>query len=146
MGVRYGDEDSNIECGLLDIGGYVMKIPFITFQIIIFLSLEVPTLQKQVHHIFLHVFELILLYLINCQGTPASPKKIPVVLLFVPLFLLQGATVLFVTYTSLVKSVLWIYNVGGPYGRYLARSSARVFLSFFQHCKRYDKLSNGNHW
>nr|VDC87994.1 unnamed protein product [Brassica rapa] len=110
MGVRYGDEDSNIECGLLDIGGYVMKIPFITFQIIIFLSLE---------------------------GTPASPKKIPVVVLFVPLFLLQGATVLFVTYTSLVKSVLWIYNVGGPYGRYLARSSARVFLSFFQHCKRY---------
>ncbi|XP_009127672.1 uncharacterized protein LOC103852527 [Brassica rapa] len=117
MGVRYGDEDSNIECGLLDIGGYVMKIPFITFQVIIFLSLE---------------------------GTPASPKKIPVVLLFVPLFLLQGATVLFVTYTSLVKSVLWIYNVGGPYGRYLARSSARVFLSFFQHCKSYWSINEGS--
>ncbi|RID74730.1 hypothetical protein BRARA_B01817 [Brassica rapa] len=117
MGVRYGDEDSNIECGLLDIGGYVMKIPFITFQIIIFLSLE---------------------------GTPASPKKIPVVVLFVPLFLLQGATVLFVTYTSLVKSVLWIYNVGGPYGRYLARSSARVFLSFFQHCKSCWSINEGS--
>ncbi|KAF3537088.1 hypothetical protein F2Q69_00020228 [Brassica cretica] len=48
----------------------------------------------------------------------------------------RGATVLFVTYTSVVKSVLWIYNVGGPYGRYLARSLARVFLRFFQHCKR----------
>nr|VDD22346.1 unnamed protein product [Brassica oleracea] len=109
MGVRYGDEDSNIECGLLDIGGYVMKIPFITFQFILFLSLE---------------------------GTPASPKKIPVLVLFVPLFLLQGAVVLSVTYISFLKSVLWIYNVGGPYGRYLARSSARVFLRFFQHCKR----------
>ncbi|CAN6851963.1 unnamed protein product [Brassica oleracea] len=109
MGVRYGDEDSNIECGLLDIGGYVMKIPFITFQFILFLSLE---------------------------GTPASPKKIPVLVLFVPLFLLQGAVVLSVTYISFSKSVLWIYNVGGPYGRYLARSSARVFLRFFQHCKR----------
>ncbi|KAH0897373.1 hypothetical protein HID58_046941 [Brassica napus] len=109
MGVRYGDEDSNIECGLLDIGGYVMKIPFITLQFILFLSLE---------------------------GTPASPKKIPVLVLFVPLFLLQGAVVLSVTYISFSKSVLWIYNVGGPYGRYLARSSARVFLRFFQHCKR----------
>ncbi|KAF2600331.1 hypothetical protein F2Q68_00008596, partial [Brassica cretica] len=112
MGVRYGDEDSNIECGLLDIGGYVMKIPFITFQFILFLSLE---------------------------GTPASPKKIPVLVLFVPLFLLQGAVVLSVTYISFSKSVLWIYNVGGPYGRYLARSSARVFLRFFQHCKRYKQ-------
>ena len=41
MGVRYRNEDSNRECDILDIGGYVMKIPFITFQIILFLSLEV---------------------------------------------------------------------------------------------------------
>ncbi|CAN7040175.1 unnamed protein product [Brassica rapa subsp. trilocularis] len=110
MRVRYGDEDSNRECDILDIGRYVMKIPFITFQIILFMSLK--------------------------DGTSASPKNIPILVLFVPLFLLQGATVLFVTYTSVGKSVLWIYNVGGPYGRYLARSLAHVFLRFFQHCKR----------
>ena len=74
MGVRYGDEDSNIECGLLDIGGYVMKIPFITFQFILFLSLEVHILQKQVHHIFLHVFELIIFYLIAREHL-LLPKK-----------------------------------------------------------------------
>ncbi|KAF3539736.1 hypothetical protein F2Q69_00020233 [Brassica cretica] len=58
-----------------------------------------------------------------------------------PFHEIKGATVLFVTYTSVVKSVLWIYNVGGPYGRYLARSLARVFLRFFQHCKRCNTLS-----
>ncbi|CAN6996423.1 unnamed protein product [Brassica oleracea var. botrytis] len=96
-------------------GGYVMKIPFITFQIILFMRLKV------------HIYR--------------NKSNIPIVVLFVPLFLLQGATVLFVTYTSVVKSVLWIYNVGGPYGRYLARSLARVFLRFFQHCKRCNTLS-----
>ncbi|CAG7893112.1 unnamed protein product [Brassica rapa] len=117
MRVRYGDEDSNRECDILDIGRYVMKIPFITFQIILFMSLK---------------------------GTSASPKNIPILVLFVPLFLLQGATVLFVTYTSVVKSVLWIYNVGGPYGRYLARSLAHVFLRFFQHCKRRKKTNHSH--
>ncbi|KAJ4909722.1 Transmembrane Fragile-X-F-associated protein [Raphanus sativus] len=109
MGVIYLDQDSDTASRLLDIGGYVMKIPFITFQVILFMSLE---------------------------GTPASPKNIPIVVLFVPLFLLQGARVLSVTYISLAKSVLWIYSFVGPYGRYLARSSARVLLRFFQHCKR----------
>ncbi|KAG2312858.1 hypothetical protein Bca4012_027428 [Brassica carinata] len=107
--VMYREQNSNRECGLLDIGGYVMKIPFIIFQIILLMSLE---------------------------GTPASPKNSPIVVLFVPLFLIQGARVLFVTYISVSMSVLWIYSVGGPYGRQFARSSARIFLRFFQHCKR----------
>ncbi|KAJ0242834.1 hypothetical protein HA466_0201030 [Hirschfeldia incana] len=107
--IIYREEDRNRECDFLDIGGYVMKIPFITLQNILFLSIE---------------------------GTPTSPRAIPIVVLFVPLLLLQAAVVVFVTYTSVVKSLLWIYNVGGPYGRYLARSSARVFLRLLQHCKR----------
>lgn len=39
-----GDEEqqqSNRICGLQDIGGHVMKIPFVTFQIILFMRLEV---------------------------------------------------------------------------------------------------------
>ncbi|KAF2563511.1 hypothetical protein F2Q70_00015677, partial [Brassica cretica] len=114
VGVRYRNEDSNRECDILDIGGYVMKIPFITFQNILFLSLE---------------------------GTSASPKNIPIVVLFVPLFLLQGARVLFITYISLAKSILWIYSVGGPYGRSFARSSSSVFLRFFQHGRRFVEKS-----
>uniref|UniRef100_A0A0D3AP25 Uncharacterized protein n=1 Tax=Brassica oleracea var. oleracea TaxID=109376 RepID=A0A0D3AP25_BRAOL len=115
MGVRYRNEDSNRECDILDIGGYVMKIPFITFQIILFLSLE---------------------------GTSASPKNIPIVVLFAPLFLLQGARVLFITYISLANSIFWIYtSVGGPYGRSFARSLASVFLRFFQHGRRYFATS-----
>ncbi|KAL0825256.1 hypothetical protein Bca101_048933 [Brassica carinata] len=85
VGVRYRNEDSNRECDILDIGGYVMKIPFITFQNILFLSLE---------------------------GTSASPKNIPIVVL-----------------------------VGGPYGRSFARSSSSVFLRFFQHGRRYFAAS-----
>ncbi|KAF3537093.1 hypothetical protein F2Q69_00020225 [Brassica cretica] len=74
-------------------------------------------------------------------GTSASPKNIPIVVLFVPLFLLQGARVLFITYISLVKSILWIYSVGGPYGRSFARSSSSVFLRFFQHGRRFVEKS-----
>ncbi|KAJ0242836.1 hypothetical protein HA466_0201040 [Hirschfeldia incana] len=107
--VPYLYQPRNRECGLLDIGGYVMKIPFIIIQIILLTSLE---------------------------GTPAAPKNIPIVVLFAPLFLIQGARVLFVTYIAVSVSVLWIYSVCGPYGRQFARSSARVFLRFFQHCKR----------
>lgn len=42
-------QQSNRICGLQDIGGHVMKIPFITFQIILFMRLEVQ-LQRQIHY------------------------------------------------------------------------------------------------
>uniref|UniRef100_A0A1J3EL51 RING finger protein B n=1 Tax=Noccaea caerulescens TaxID=107243 RepID=A0A1J3EL51_NOCCA len=108
-----GDEEhqqSNRICGLQDIGGHVMKIPFITFQIILFMRLE---------------------------GTPASARNIPILVLFVPLFLLQGAGILFATYRLVEKSVLLISSGGGSYGRYFtATTSAREFLGFFQHGAR----------
>ncbi|XP_024012190.1 uncharacterized protein LOC18009352 isoform X2 [Eutrema salsugineum] len=103
-------QQSNRICGLQDIGGHVMKIPFITFQIILFMRLE---------------------------GTPASAKNIPILVLFVPLFLLQGAGVIFATYRLVEKSFLLITSGGGSYGRYFtATSSAREFLGFFQHGAR----------
>ncbi|CAH8327090.1 unnamed protein product [Eruca vesicaria subsp. sativa] len=91
-----------------------MKIPFIIFQFILFTSLE---------------------------GTPASPKNIPIVVMFVPLFLIQGATVLFVTFISVAMSFSWIYSVGGPYGKSFARLLARVFLRLYQSCKRFLEKS-----
>ncbi|KAJ0241355.1 RING-type domain-containing protein [Hirschfeldia incana] len=104
------NQQSNRICGLQDIGGHVMKIPFITFQIILFMRLE---------------------------GTPPSAKNIPILVLFVPLFLLQGAGVLFATYRLVEKSVLLITSGGGSFGRYFtATSSAREFLGFFQHGAR----------
>ncbi|VVA94537.1 unnamed protein product [Arabis nemorensis] len=104
------NQQSNRICGLQDIGGHVMKIPFITFQIILFMRLE---------------------------GTPASAKNIPILVLFVPLFLLQGAGVFFATYRMVEKSVLLIHSGSGSYGRYFtATSPAREFLGFFQHGAR----------
>ncbi|CAA7053555.1 unnamed protein product [Microthlaspi erraticum] len=107
-----GDEEhqqSNRICGLQDIGGHVMKIPFITFQIILFMRLE---------------------------GTPASARNIPILVLFVPLFLLQGAGILYATYRLVEKSVLLVSS-GDSYGRYFtATTSAREFLGFFQHGAR----------
>ena len=77
------------------------------------------------------------LTLSNLQGTPPSAKNIPILVLFVPLFLLQGAGVLFATYRLVEKSVLLITSGGGSYGRYFtATSSAREFLGFFQHGAR----------
>lgn len=81
-------------------------------------------------------FELILF---NLQGTPASAKNIPILVLFVPLFLLQGAGVFFATYRLVEKSVLLIHSGSGSYGRYFtATASAREFLGFFQHGARYE--------
>ncbi|KAI4357867.1 hypothetical protein L6164_001789 [Bauhinia variegata] len=52
-------------CNLQDIGGHIMKIPFIAFQILLFMRLE---------------------------GTPASARDIPLWVVFSPLLLLQGAS------------------------------------------------------
>ncbi|XP_010523403.1 PREDICTED: uncharacterized protein LOC104801757 isoform X2 [Tarenaya hassleriana] len=107
------DEDNqqnNRMCSLQDIGGHVMKIPFITFQILLFMRLE---------------------------GTPSAARSLPNLILFIPLFLLQGAGMLFATYKLVEKLVLLLQNGNGSYGRYFAAtSSAREFLGFFHHGAR----------
>ncbi|KAL0801766.1 hypothetical protein Bca101_056942 [Brassica carinata] len=55
-------------CGLQDIGGHIMKIPLILFQVVLCMHLE---------------------------GTPEAAKYIPVPVLFSPLFLLQGVGLYF---------------------------------------------------
>ncbi|KAK2968366.1 hypothetical protein RJ640_019504 [Escallonia rubra] len=62
------DQPEDRMCGLQDIGGHIMKIPIIGFQVLLCMHLE---------------------------GTPAGAKRIPIPVLFSPLFLLQGAGILF---------------------------------------------------
>lgn len=105
------DEDwqQNAFCTLQDIGGHIMKIPFIAFQIILFMHLE---------------------------GTPSGAKNIPKWVIFSPLFLLQGAGVLFATYRLIEKIVLLLYNGDIPRNYSSIASKSRDCFGFFHHGSR----------
>ncbi|KAK7279571.1 hypothetical protein RJT34_24624 [Clitoria ternatea] len=77
------DRQQNGFCNLQDIGGHIMKIPFIAFQILLFMHLE---------------------------GTPSGAKDMPHWVIFFPLFLLQGVGVLFAAYRLIEKIVLLLYS------------------------------------
>ncbi|EPS64501.1 hypothetical protein M569_10280, partial [Genlisea aurea] len=70
------DPQDNRICSMHDIGGHVMKIPFIAFQIMLFMYLE---------------------------GTPIGFRRIPIPVLFSPLLLLQGVGLLFAIYRFFEK-------------------------------------------
>ncbi|XP_062159206.1 uncharacterized protein LOC133866634 [Alnus glutinosa] len=100
------ESSSSSMCNLQDIGGHVMKVPFVTFQILLFMRLE---------------------------GTPSGARHISFPVLFAPLFLLQGAGVLFAAYRLVEKIVLLAQNEVGS-GTYSALSSkAREFFGFLHH-------------
>ncbi|KAE8100772.1 hypothetical protein FH972_018632 [Carpinus fangiana] len=102
------DEDRHQRgmCNLQDIGGHVMKVPFVTFQILLFMRLE---------------------------GTPSGARHISFPVLFAPLFLLQGAGVLFAAYRLVEKIVFLVHSEIG-YGTYSALvSKAREFFGFLHH-------------
>lgn len=65
------DDQQGRLCSLQDIGGHVMKIPIIAFQVMLFMYLE---------------------------GTPPGAKYIPIPVLFTPLLLLQGVGFSFAIY------------------------------------------------
>ena len=89
------DHEQERLCGLPDIGGHVMKIPLVIFQVLLCMRLE---------------------------GTPPSAQYIPIFALFSPLFILQGAGVLFSLARLLEKVVLLLRN--GPVSpNYLTISS-----------------------
>ncbi|GER43845.1 transmembrane Fragile-X-F-associated protein [Striga asiatica] len=77
------DHQDNRICSLHDIGGHVMKIPFVGFQVMLFMYLE---------------------------GTPPGAKYIPIPLLFSPLLLLQGAGFLFAIYRLCEKINLLLHD------------------------------------
>jgi len=77
------DQQQGRICNLQDIGGHIMKIPFICFQILLFMRLE---------------------------GTPPKARHVPISAIFSPLLLLQGAGVLFSIYRFMEKLVLLRHN------------------------------------
>jgi hypothetical protein len=70
------------------------------------------------------------------QGTPAGARNIPLLVLFSPLFLLQGAGVLFAASKLAEKRVLLLRSEAGT-GRYFTFSSrAHDCLGFLHHGSR----------
>ncbi|OVA20434.1 Transmembrane Fragile-X-F-associated protein [Macleaya cordata] len=78
-------------CSLQDMGSHIMKIPLIGFQVLLFMHLE---------------------------GTPSGARHIPRPVPFSPLFLLQGAGVLF--------SILRLVERLALFSRYLTIMSSRA--------------------
>ncbi|PON75392.1 Transmembrane Fragile-X-F-associated protein [Parasponia andersonii] len=85
-------------CDLQDIGGHIMKLPLIVFQILLFMYLE---------------------------GTPSGARHLSVPVVFSPLLLLQGAGVLFAAYRFVEKIVILVHSGGS--GRYNEVGSGRYF-------------------
>nr|GMD18383.1 RING finger protein like [Ipomoea batatas] len=78
-------EQSGI-CSLQDIGGHIMKVLLVGFQIMLFMRLA---------------------------ETPPSARYIPIPVLFAPLFLLQGVAVVFALFRFLEKITSLLYTEGG---------------------------------
>ncbi|XP_057804952.1 uncharacterized protein LOC131020261 [Salvia miltiorrhiza] len=96
-------------CGLQDIGGHIMKIPIIVFQVLLCMKLE---------------------------GTPPGAKNIPLPVVFSPIFLLQGAAVLFAIF-RLVEKMVFLLRSEASGGRYLLYSSRICdFFGFLHHGSR----------
>ena len=71
------------------------------------------------------------------QGTPPAARHIPIFVLFSPLFLLQGAGVLFAI-TRLVEKLVLLLRSGSFTGRYLTISSrTNDCFAFLHHGSRY---------
>ncbi|RZC74794.1 hypothetical protein C5167_050277 [Papaver somniferum] len=103
------DQYQDRMCGLQDIGGHIMKVPLVGFQILLCMRLE---------------------------GTPPSARHIPLSVLFGPLLLLQGLAVFFALLQS-VERIYLLLNSEDVQGRYFSISStARDFFGFLHRGSR----------
>ncbi|KAK8921940.1 hypothetical protein KSP39_PZI020649 [Platanthera zijinensis] len=103
------DQGHESLCGLPDIGGHIMKIPLVVFQILLCMKLE---------------------------GTPAAARHVPNLALFSPLFILQGAGVLF-SISRLAEKLVLLIRSGSIGGRYLTISSrTQDCFAFLHHGSR----------
>uniref|UniRef100_A0A0A0LPI4 RING-type domain-containing protein n=1 Tax=Cucumis sativus TaxID=3659 RepID=A0A0A0LPI4_CUCSA len=109
--IVYPEQDQHQDriCGLQDIGGHIMKIPIIIFQILLCMYLE---------------------------GTPAAAKNMPLPILFSPLFMLQGAAVIYATSRLLEKAVLLLRGGSGTALYFSFSIRAHACLEFFHHGSR----------
>ncbi|KAL6175348.1 hypothetical protein ACLB2K_051989 [Fragaria x ananassa] len=103
------DQHQDRMCGLQDIGGHLIKIPVIGFQVLLCMRL---------------------------QGTPERARHIPLPIVFSPLFLLQGVGVLFAA-SRLVEKIVLLLRTGAGTGIYFRFSSrAHDCLGFLHHGSR----------
>ncbi|XP_047325907.1 uncharacterized protein LOC124929556 [Impatiens glandulifera] len=93
--VSSDDHSTDRLCALSDIGGHIMKIPIIGFQILLCMHLE---------------------------GTPSGARYIPLPIVFSPLLLLQGVGVLFAA-SGLIEKIICFLHVGVVSGQYFSVSS-----------------------
>ncbi|GFZ16150.1 transmembrane Fragile-X-F-associated protein [Actinidia rufa] len=96
-------------CNLQDIGGHIMKIPLIGFQILLFMRLE---------------------------GTTTRARHIPISVVFSPLLLLQGAGVLFSIYRSIERTILLLRSGAGTGRYFIISSKVRDCFEFMLHGSR----------
>lgn len=128
-------------CSLQDIGGHIMKIPIIGFQVLLCMRLEVINIFLVIMAIGWDIINSLgcLDNYISCfefQGTPAGARNIPLPILFSPLFVLQGAGVLFAA-SRLVEKLVILLRGGTGTGRYFAFSSrVRDCFGFLHHGSR----------
>ncbi|KAK4395784.1 hypothetical protein Sango_1732700 [Sesamum angolense] len=103
------DHSQDRMCGLQDIGGHIMKIPVLGFQILLCMRLE---------------------------GTPVGARHIPLPVLFSPIFLLQGAGVLFAA-SRLIEKIVLLLRSEASEGIYFVYSSRiRDCFDFLHHGSR----------
>ncbi|KAJ6910551.1 LOW QUALITY PROTEIN: hypothetical protein NC652_021269 [Populus alba x Populus x berolinensis] len=104
-GIELDDEDEHQSSGICnpqEIGGHFMKIPFIGFQIMLFMRLE---------------------------GSPPGAEHIPFLILFAPLLLIQGAGVLFAAY-RLVEKIVLLLSIGVGSDALLSLQKLMIILNF----------------
>ncbi|KAL7171279.1 hypothetical protein ACSBR2_036012 [Camellia fascicularis] len=103
------DQQQGRICSLQDIGGHIMKIPFIGFQILLFMRLE---------------------------GTPLRARQVPISVIFSPLLLLQGVGVLFAIYRFIEKIVLLLHSGAGTERYFRISLRVRDCFGFMFHGSR----------
>ncbi|KAJ0571162.1 putative transmembrane Fragile-X-F-associated protein [Helianthus annuus] len=114
--VSSDDASEDTMCSLQDIGGHIMKIPIIVFQILLCMRLE---------------------------GKPSAAQSIPLPVIFSPLFILQGVGVL-LSGSRLVEKIIVILRAGTGTGRYFTYSAwARDFFGFLHRGSRYTEWQYG---
>ncbi|CAM8951459.1 unnamed protein product [Rhodiola kirilowii] len=101
-------EQNRMCCNLQEIGGHIMKVPIVCFQVLLIMHLE---------------------------GTPSGASQLSYRVIFAPLFLLQGAGFLFATY-GLIEKVIILANREAASGGYSLSSKIRELFGFFHHGSR----------
>lgn len=103
------DQHRDRMCGLQDIGGHIMKVPIIGFQVLLCMHLE---------------------------GTPPGARDIPLPYVFSPLLLLQVTGVLFAL-SRLIEKIVLLLRTGSGTGSYF-RVSSKVHdcMGFLHHGSR----------